>query len=389
MTAKRSLSCVTCGLRDGEVHTPKMPPYGNGRKGILIIGEAPGKVEDRKGMPWQGQSGRLLKRTLAKYGIDLFEDCICTNSVNCRPENNKTPTAFQVDCCREVVVKGVLTKMKPKVIVLLGTSAVQSFLSPRWPTDLGGINKWRGFVIPDQDYDAWVIPTFHPSYVMRMDSREANTVWGQDLAHINRLVDTEVPYYPEPRIVIHDELDFLEKLKMEELALDYETTGLKSKGRGHRIICAGVCVDEDEAHAFMMPKSKVERRPFMDVLKNPNIGKLGHNIKFEHAWTLNRYGVEVQNWQWDSMVAAHIIDNRSGITNLKFQTYVNFGVLIKDEDVAKFLYQQNAGFNFVYDLLEEPGGQEKLLRHVALDAYWEYLLAKKQMRELEYNYLPF
>ena len=62
-------------------------------KGILIIGEAPGQVEDRKGLPWQGGTGRLLKRTLEKQGIDLFEDCICVNAVNCRPPKNRAPKA--------------------------------------------------------------------------------------------------------------------------------------------------------------------------------------------------------------------------------------------------------------------------------------------------------
>ena len=96
--------------------------------------------------------------------------------------------------------------------------------------------------------------------------------------------------------------------------------------------------------------------------------------------------------QWDSMLAAHLIDNRSGITNLKFQTYSSFGTIIKDEDVAKFIYQKDKsgnGFNKIFDLLEEPDGEAKLLRHVALDAYYEYRLAKKQMKELDYNFLPF
>lgn len=369
-----------------------MPPYGKGRKGILIIGEGPGKLEDRKGIPWQGKSGRLLQETLNKYGIDLFEDCTCVNAVNCRPPDNRTPRIFEVDCCREVIVKNVLRKMKPHIIVLLGTSAVQSFLMERWPIDLGGITKWNGFIIPDQDYDAWVIPTFHPSYIMRIDSREANTVWGQHLSRIPELLGGEVPDYFEPRINIVDDLSFLNDIKVDEASLDYETTGLRSQGVGQRIICTGLAFDDREAYAFMNPKTKKELLPFLNFLKNRKIGKMGHNIKFEHTWTEDRYGVEIQNWQWDSMLAAHFIDNRPGITSLKFQVYSNFGVLIKEEDVSKFIYRKdpsNNGFNHIYELLDEPGGEEKLLRHVALDAYWEYRLAKAQMKELDYNYLPF
>ena len=128
------------------------------------------------------------------------------------------------------------------------------------------------------------------------------------------------------------------------------------------------------------------------LLLNRGIGKIGHNIKYEHTWTLNRYGVEIQGWQWDSMIAAHMIDNRSGTTGLKFLTYVNFGVIIKDEDVAKFIYNREKsgnGFNLIYDLLKEPDGKQKLLRHVALDSHYEFKLAKLQMEELGYTGLPF
>lgn len=392
-SSKRTLSCLSCGLREGVV-TPKMEAYGKGREGILVIGEAPGQAEDRKGMPWQGRTGRLLQKTLYDgMGIDLFEDCLCVNAINCRPPDNRKPRAFEIDCCREVVVDNVLKEFRPHVILLLGSSALESFLSPRWLTDLGGIMKWRGFVITDQDYEAFVVPTFHPSYVSRMDSREVNTIWRQDLDHIPRLLESEVPDYFEPTIHYLEDLSPLRGLdKADEIAIDYETTGLKPQRQGQRIKCAAVCANDREVYAFMMPPTKAGRKPFTDLLINPNVGKMAHNMKFEHAWTYEKLGIEIQNWQWDSMLAAHQIDNRTGITSLKFQTYVNFGVIIKDEDVSKYLYQKSGsgnGFNNVEELLEQPEGQEKLLRHVALDAYYEYRLAKVQMRELDYNYLPF
>ena len=51
-----------------------MRPHGNFNKGIMVIGEAPGEVEDEKGRPWQGPTGRLLSRFYRRQGIDLFED---------------------------------------------------------------------------------------------------------------------------------------------------------------------------------------------------------------------------------------------------------------------------------------------------------------------------
>jgi len=202
-----------------------------------------------------------------------------------------------------------------------------------------------------------------------------------------------VPDYPEPDVTILEDLAPLSALhKASEIAIDYETTGLKPHAKGHRIVYAGIAANDSEVYAFMMPKTKAERKPFMDLLIDEKLGKLAHNCKYEHSWTLVRYGVEVLNWQWDSMLAAHQLDNRTGITNLKFQTYMTFGKIIKDEDVSKFIYEKDGsgnGFNKIFELIETSEGVAKLLRHVALDAYYEYKLAQIQMDKLNYSFLPF
>jgi DNA polymerase len=368
-----------------------MEPYGSGKLGILVIGEAPGKVEDRNGMPWQGRTGRTLQRILHKYGIDLFKDCVCINAVNCRPPDNRTPYKKEINCCREVKVNRALKEYKPKVILLLGATSVESFLGPRWPIDLGGITKWRGWRAPDQDYDAWVVPTFHPSFVVRADSREYNTIWEQDLKPLADLVDKPVPRYKPPEMHFIEDLSILEKyMDAPKMAFDYETTGLKAKLKGHRIVSASCAFDEKDVYSFLMPKTKAELRPWFNLLTNKEIKKMAHNMRFEHQWTLHRYGVEVQNWYWDSMNAAHQLDNRSYITGLKFQTYVNFGVIYGDE-VLPFLRKNEddpRGFNRIHELLDQPGGTEKLLKYGAYDSHYEYRLANRQLLELDYE-LPF
>ena len=60
-----------------------MAPYGNFKKKILNIGEAPAEFEDSKGIPWQGRTGRLLQEAYKKVGIDLFNDCLNINAVSC------------------------------------------------------------------------------------------------------------------------------------------------------------------------------------------------------------------------------------------------------------------------------------------------------------------
>jgi len=223
-----------------------MKPFGNFKKGILNIGEAPGEHEDRRGKPWQGKTGKLLQRTYEELGIDLFEDCLNVNAVNCRPEDNQTPTTNEINCCRPSILK-IIDKHQPKVIVLLGNSALQSFLGHRWKGDFGKITKWRGWEIPDQDQRCWVIPTFHPSYVERGE-REVMSVWKIDLKKVVLKADTPFLRIPKPDIHYIKDLAVFKSLRHATslIAFDYETTGLKPHATGHRIVCASVAMDEKQ-----------------------------------------------------------------------------------------------------------------------------------------------
>lgn len=386
-------SCASCGLYKGCI-SPKMREHGEGKKDILIIGEAPGDTEDKKGMQWQGKTGRLLRQTLNEMEVDLFEDCVSINAVNCQPIQNRTPTRYEIDCCRSVIVSKVMEEYQPKVIILLGNSALASFLGDRWATDLGGITKWRGFKIPDQDYKCWVIPTFHPSYVQREDSKETTLIWEQDLRLAISAASEQFQRTPAPNIEYLEDLSELERYRpyISELAFDFETTGLKPQGKGHRVICAAVTVQEDKTLAFMMPKSRKGRQPFLDLLQEASVMKLAHNMKFEDHWTKIRLRVDVDGWGWDSMLAAHMLDNRKYVTGLKFQTYVNFGIVDYASEVTPWLKGIEKGgnaFNKIDELLERDGGPEMLMEYCALDTFYQFMLAKKQMREMDYTFLPF
>lgn len=394
-------SCVSCGLYR-DVLNPKMKPFGNFKKNILNIGEAPGEIEDKRGKQWQGKTGRLLQKTYRRLGIDLFEDCLNVNAVNCRPIDkegiNRTPNNYEIDCCRKNVLQ-IIEQYRPKVIVLLGNAALYCLLGHRWKKDLGGIMKWRGWTIPDHDFNAWICPTFHPSFVGRSEE-EIETIWIQDLEQIIRQTHNRFtghiyfPTFREPNIEIIEDLSivFSSYRIIELISIDYETTGLKPHAKGHRIICASVALSENGAYVFMMPKNQKARQPFIDLLANPDIGKMAHNIKFEETWSAVRLQQPIQNWTWDSMLATHVLDNRPGITNLKFQVYVNFGIIDYASEITPYLQaptKDGNGMNRIYELLKQPGGQEKLLEYCGLDAIYEYRLAMKQMETMNYDDLPF
>jgi len=388
----RTLTCPSCGLYR-YVKTPRMQPFGRFKKRILNVGEAPGETEDRRGKQWQGKTGRLLQRMYRKLGIDLFEDCLNINAVNCRPltkrGSNRSPTSHEIACCRKRVLD-LIKEYKPHLIVCLGNPAIESLIGHRWKKDLGGITKWRGWTIPDRDFKAWLCPTFHPSYVNRMDRQEVDTIWEQDLKRAFSLLDMPFPDFPDEteQIQIIDNPDLLEPFP-ELVAFDYETTGLKPHARGHRIVCTSVAYNENYAVAFMMPSNPRDRTRFVTMLRDKSIAKMAHNMKFEEAWSRVRLRQPVQNWHWDSMLAAHVLDNRPKITGLKFQVYVHFGVVDYDSEISFYLKakdNKNANaYNRVMDLLKKPAGKKKLLTYCALDSLFEYKLAMKQMRQMRWR----
>jgi len=393
----KSQSCISCGLYRDCNH-PKIQPFGNFKKKILNIGEAPGDADDRNGKPFQGKAGKLLQQTYEELGIDLFEDCLNINAVNCKPidkqKNSRPPTNIEVDCCRKRVFN-IIEEYKPKVIILLGNSALYSLIGHRWKKDLGGVAKWRGFTIPDQDFKAWLCPTFHPSFFEkitnsynRYEEPIENLIWKQDLEQAFQLLTTPLPIYVEPVIDIIEDLSVLNNIKYES-AFDYETTGLKPHATGHRIVCASIADTENHAYVFLMPKTRREQKPFLDYLTDPNRKKIAQNMKFEHCWSKVRLGVDVEGWVWDTMIATHVFDNRPGICGLKFQVYIQFGIVDYDSEVSPYLgsvENNNANsINRIQELLKQRGGKEALCKYCGLDSIHELRLANKQ----RINILPF
>jgi uracil-DNA glycosylase family 4 len=395
----KKLTCVVCGLYR-KVESPKIPPYGNFKKGIMVVGNSPTTQDDRRGSHWQGSAGRLLKSTLRDLGIDLFEDCINITACHCRTmdknEEDREPTNFEIECCRKSTL-GYITQYAPKVVILMGDSAVFSVIGNQWKKDLGTIHKWRGWCIPDLDLNTWICPTFHPDYIEFIRTKKVQnqgaeeTIWKQDLQQAIERASEPLYVYKEPTIEVIEDLSVLNTIT-SDIAFDYETTGLKPHAEGHRIICCSVATSKDHAYVFMMPKSRKGRQPFVDLLANPQIGKIAQNMKFEESWSEVRLRQPVVNWKWDTMQFTHVMDNRQSITGLKFQAYVQFGVVDYDSEIAPWLKSKKEescnDINQIETLLMQAGGIKKLLHYCALDSIYEYRLAMRQMSMLD-NILPF
>jgi uracil-DNA glycosylase family 4 len=402
-SAKGIYSCVSCG-RYKDAISPKMEPYGNFKQGIMILGEAPDEADDKRSKPWRGKSGRLLQQTCRKLGIDLFEDCVSLNAISCRPTDkngDRPPTDYEIACCHQKVVSAI-QKYKPKVIVMLGGSTLTSLIGPKWTHGtIGGIMKWRGWAIPDREYQAWLCPTFHPSFVEKQEqSSEVEVIWEQDLKRAFAKTNDSFPTYKDESqeviLVKPGEITATlrnlntlipyENQRKPRLAFDIETTGLKPYNKDiHKIVCISFCCSSDKVYSMPAPTEEVDIELMKRLLENPNIGKIAANMKFEDTWMNIMYGIQPRPWVFDTMQAAHVLDNRPGITGLKFQAFVNFGASPDyDDGVTPYLKSPNANTpNRIIELIRDRESFKNLLTYCGLDALHTYRLAKKQMGLLD------
>jgi uracil-DNA glycosylase family 4 len=396
----RVYSCAACGLYK-NVLSPRMKPFGEFGKKILNIGEAPGETEDRRGRQWQGKIGQALQNAYEELGYNLFEDSVNINSINCRPTDrkgdNRSPDSSEIAACRKRVFH-VIEEYKPNLILLHGGQALESILGHRW--DKGKelkISKWRGFTIPDRDLGAWVCPVFHPGYPERAD-QEVRTIWMRDLKQALRLWKVPFPSFQDERKMIRivegdDQIrEVLLRFKESPLfAFDFETTGRKPHRKHlHRIVCISLCDSKNEAVVFMLPKDPELLRLLRKVLQSKG-GKIGQHIKHEECWAYNILGYPVRNWVWDTMLASRTLVARPGCAGLKFQVYVNWGILGYGYSVAPYLKTTDKDANAVNrieELVSTRAGMLKLLLYCGMDSLFTYQLGLLQIERVSPDLLP-
>ncbi len=172
--------CRRCRLHAGRSNLV----FGEGspQAELVFVGEGPGFDEDRLGRPFVGRAGKLLDKMIQAIQLKREEVYIC-NVVKCRPPDNRTPNADEIEVCSPFLFRQ-LEAMHPRVICALGLSAAQALLG-RLPS-IGGVRgklmKWRG--IP-------LICTYHPAYLLRNPAQKSAT-W-QDLIQVRRILTARKP----------------------------------------------------------------------------------------------------------------------------------------------------------------------------------------------------
>lgn len=154
------LACERCALAT----TRKSVVFGEGnpKADIVFVGEAPGEEEDNQGRPFVGRAGKLLDQLIERIGVRRGDVFIC-NVLKCRPPGNRDPEPAEAAACKEYLL-AQLDIIRPRVICTLGRHAYNTLLETDAPITRirGKLTTFRG--IP-------LLPTYHPSYLLRSQSR--------------------------------------------------------------------------------------------------------------------------------------------------------------------------------------------------------------------------
>ena len=168
--------CTRCRLHNGRKNI--VFGSGNPEAKLVFVGEAPGADEDEQGLPFVGRAGQLLTRmidgTCERIGLPIRRpDVYICNIAKCRPPKNRTPESDEMEICGQFVARQIQV-IQPKAICVLGGTASKALLKPKV-----GISALRG------KWQEWggirVMPTFHPSYLLRGYNRNAKRLAFQDL----------------------------------------------------------------------------------------------------------------------------------------------------------------------------------------------------------------
>lgn len=433
--------CSSCNGRTACKH-PCLDNY-KGTNDILLLFGAPTKFEDDTGIPFQDNIMDWYKEKFDAIGID-FNACSKAHITGCYAKDNKALTKYQKKCENRVI--DFIKEVKPKLIIAFGSDTLNLTVAKDYTRDISNSTRWRGFLMPYRAYGfpTWLMTVFSFEEICLQDCF-ANIIKNKEakdhklittpkeieeavsfhssykIAHRLFLTDIRkavigykkpIPEDPANSVPIHvlkdkeSIINYLQKtytyLKNnpdKTITLDLETNALKCYDSNKRIYSCAIYADPTLG-AFSFPLNPVYATTKYN--KNDDIPKadedivtelkhiaelnprvVGANYKYDMVWLKTVLGVELEHCVWDTVVVAHLLDPRDGITSLKFQTYILFSIAYEegihdylkssDEDKDKY------GTNALNDIFNAP--IDDVLYYNALDVAYTFSVMKEQMKK--------
>jgi DNA polymerase len=152
-----ALTCTKCGLAGTRTNVVFSDGNPDGR--LVVVGEAPGANEDRTGLPFVGQAGRLLDLLLASVGLSRAESVYICNVLKCRPPGNRNPLPEEIQLCSPFL-QSQIALVAPEAILAVGTFAAQLLTGVSRP-----LGKLRGEVYSYEGVP--LVVSYHPAALLR------------------------------------------------------------------------------------------------------------------------------------------------------------------------------------------------------------------------------
>jgi hypothetical protein len=275
--------------------------------------------------------------------------------------------------------------------VPVGDAAVETLMMNKFDKAYAAVSPFRGFIIPDREFNAWLCPMLDPGYVLsEKTSPGSKVIFKDDIEHTVMMLNVSLPKLHNEDIESKVEIikhtkqinawlkDVLRRKDDFMAAFDYETTGLKPQHPDQKIRTCSISLGPNHVVAFPMSDDVRFLHYFSKFLQAPNIKKLAANAKFENDWSNVKLGSPVNSWLFDPMLAQHCIDNRQRVCSLEFQSYVYFGIQPYDAHIKQFLKSGDVvrgnAINRVYE-----ADLRDLLLYNGLDSLITFRLSLVQM----------
>jgi len=181
--------CVRCPLH--QTRTQVVFGAGNADAELMFVGEAPGANEDRQGLPFVGQAGKLLEKLLEEIGLQRQDVFIC-NVLKCRPPNNRDPQPNEIHSC-ESYLRSQVELIQPTMICTLGNFATKLLRD-----DSTGISRLHGNQqeLTIGSRTVLLYPLYHPAAALYTPA--TLQALRTDFHRIPELLALGAPQQPEP-----------------------------------------------------------------------------------------------------------------------------------------------------------------------------------------------
>lgn len=371
--------CVDCK----RLISKTKPYFGKGKKGILFV--TPYNYIDNERITGDYRS---LRNECEGIGIDLAEDCYIASMSPCINKDTKQRIDLQsktyLNCSKDLIK--TIKSLKPKVVIPLGSMATKFVICSRIDGRLKG-SKGADFLerqIPDRDLNCWVAPIYGTYEIAKNTDNygRLEVVLGRKQKRLFKeaidLAKKELPVLDIPKIeYLWTEEDACEWLSLqhdlwqgEEVSFDLETTGLKPQSKKQKIRCIAFRSKDVCGVMPFFTGSPEFREQLKKIMTNPKIKKIAQKLQYEDGWIYekaDKVKYRINGWYWDTLLAEHCINSKAKIS-LKYQTYVNLGVLNYDGDVDKFLTTEEKSCNAVNRVFDAP--LDKLMEYCAYDTIY-------------------